>query len=110
MNDIRISIPDGCVVEKVEVSEGAAVVTIGGQSPDGGSVLGASMVIKGATLSSWRSLVAEKITSIEAEAIARKRRGEGQSNAQCVCEHNMKCYLSAFLELIDLAIKKGGRR
>lgn len=29
MNDIRISIPDGCVVEKVEVSEGAAVVTKG---------------------------------------------------------------------------------
>lgn len=108
MNDIRISIPNGCIVEKVEVSEGAAVVTISGHSPDGGSVLGASTVIKGATLSSWRSLVAEKITSIEAEAIARKRRGEGQSNAQCVCEHNMKCYLSAFLELIDLTIKKGG--
>lgn len=110
MNDIRISIPEGCIVENVEVSDGAAVVTIGGKSPDGGSVLGASTVIKGATISSWRSLVAEKITSIEADEIARKRRGEGQSNAQCVCEHNLKCYLSAFLELIDLTIKKGGRR
>lgn len=108
MNDIRISIPDGCIVENVEVCDGVAVVTIDGRLNGDGAELGPWTEIKGTTLATWGTVAAEKLLNIAAEEMKREQQGGRQDDALRMSEQNIKMYLEAFLELIHLILKKGG--